>query len=156
MHDPDGVYVDATFGRGGHSRTILGKLSEKGRLIAFDRDPEAVRLTQENARHFAADNLHVYEGIFPAQAPEDLPTPDKVFIGGSTGHLGAIMDCIRERNPRALVTVSAISLETLAQAQSLLPDAAVTQIQAARGSRVGGHTLMRALNPVYLITGSAT
>ena len=39
---PDGTYVDATFGRGGHSRLILSKLSEAGRLIAFDRDPEAV------------------------------------------------------------------------------------------------------------------
>lgn len=39
---PDGIYVDATFGRGGHSRAILGRLGEKGRLIALDRDPEAV------------------------------------------------------------------------------------------------------------------
>lgn len=38
----DGHYVDATFGRGGHSRLILSSLSEQGRLIAFDRDPEAV------------------------------------------------------------------------------------------------------------------
>ncbi len=38
----DGVYVDGTFGRGGHSRAILAKLSEQGRLIALDRDPEAV------------------------------------------------------------------------------------------------------------------
>ena len=42
VHNPDGLYVDATFGRGGHSRTILGKLSDQGRLIAFDRDPEAI------------------------------------------------------------------------------------------------------------------
>lgn len=40
--NPDGIYVDGTFGRGGHSRRILAKLSEKGRLIAFDRDPAAV------------------------------------------------------------------------------------------------------------------
>jgi len=40
--DPDGTYVDATFGRGGHSRLILSRLSPAGRLIAFDKDPEAV------------------------------------------------------------------------------------------------------------------
>lgn len=39
---PDGVYVDATFGRGGHSRLILSRLGEQGRLIAMDRDPDAV------------------------------------------------------------------------------------------------------------------
>lgn len=38
----DGIYIDGTFGRGGHSQEILAKLSEKGRLIAFDQDPEAV------------------------------------------------------------------------------------------------------------------
>jgi 16S rRNA (cytosine1402-N4)-methyltransferase len=39
---PDGVYIDGTFGRGGHSRALLSRLSPRGRLIAFDRDPEAV------------------------------------------------------------------------------------------------------------------
>lgn len=38
----DGVYVDGTFGRGGHSRAILAKLAEAGRLIAFDKDPLAI------------------------------------------------------------------------------------------------------------------
>ena len=38
----DGTYVDGTFGRGGHSRLILSRLSPQGRLIAFDRDPQAV------------------------------------------------------------------------------------------------------------------
>jgi 16S rRNA (cytosine1402-N4)-methyltransferase len=40
---PDGVYVDATFGRGGHSRLILDRLGSRGRLIALDRDPDAMR-----------------------------------------------------------------------------------------------------------------
>ena len=39
---PDGVYVDGTFGRGGHSRLLLSKLSPRGRLIAFDKDPDAL------------------------------------------------------------------------------------------------------------------
>jgi len=39
---PDGVYVDGTFGRGGHSRLVLEKLSGRGRLIALDRDPAAI------------------------------------------------------------------------------------------------------------------
>ena len=40
--DPRGQYVDATFGRGGHARLILRRLAPEGRLIAFDKDPEAL------------------------------------------------------------------------------------------------------------------
>lgn len=40
---PDGIYVDATFGRGGHSREILARLGDSGRLIVFDQDPEAIQ-----------------------------------------------------------------------------------------------------------------
>ena len=40
--NPDGHYIDATFGRGGHSRLLLSQLSAQGRLTAFDKDPEAV------------------------------------------------------------------------------------------------------------------
>lgn len=43
----DGLYVDGTFGRGGHSRAILGRLGESGRLIAIDRDPEAIASAPE-------------------------------------------------------------------------------------------------------------
>ena len=43
----DGVYVDATFGRGGHSRAILERLGPAGRLIALDRDPQAVAAARE-------------------------------------------------------------------------------------------------------------
>jgi 16S rRNA (cytosine1402-N4)-methyltransferase len=39
---PDGIYVDGTFGRGGHSRAVLALLSPAGRLVAFDKDPEAI------------------------------------------------------------------------------------------------------------------
>ena len=43
----DGLYIDATFGRGGHSLAILDKLAHNGRLLVFDKDPEAVALAQK-------------------------------------------------------------------------------------------------------------
>ena len=54
LTNPDGVYVDGTFGRGGHSRLLLSKLSEKGRLFGIDKDPLAIAsgkaLEAEDAR----------------------------------------------------------------------------------------------------------
>lgn len=44
---PDGIYVDGTFGRGGHSRLILSRLAANGRLIAIDRDPQAIKAASE-------------------------------------------------------------------------------------------------------------
>ncbi len=48
---PDGTYLDGTFGRGGHSRAILSSLSSSGRLIAFDKDPQA----ESSAGQFSDD-----------------------------------------------------------------------------------------------------
>lgn len=54
LSKPSGIYVDATFGRGGHSREILKQLGPDARLIAIDKDPEAIavgeRLAQEDSR----------------------------------------------------------------------------------------------------------
>lgn len=50
ISSPDGKYADATFGGGGHSREILSRLSDKGRLIAFDRDADAVKRAIDNPR----------------------------------------------------------------------------------------------------------
>lgn len=49
---PDGVYMDLTFGRGGHSSEILQRLGDNGRLLAFDKDPEAIAFAHE---HFGSD-----------------------------------------------------------------------------------------------------
>ena len=65
---PDGTYVDATFGRGGHSRLILSRLDDSGRLIAFDKDPEAVAAANAiddrrfSIRHQGFAALHELDG----------------------------------------------------------------------------------------------
>ena len=56
----DGTYVDATFGRGGHSRAILARLGSAGRLIAIDRDPEALAF----AKRIVDSRLTVFQAEF--------------------------------------------------------------------------------------------
>lgn len=48
---PDGIYVDATFGRGSHTKAILNRLNPQGRVIAFDKDPEAVTFAKQHFSH---------------------------------------------------------------------------------------------------------
>ncbi|MBS3914665.1 MAG: 16S rRNA (cytosine(1402)-N(4))-methyltransferase RsmH [Bacteroidetes bacterium] len=50
VKDPSGIYVDATFGGGGHSRAILERLNDKGRLISFDRDSDASQNVPDDKR----------------------------------------------------------------------------------------------------------
>ncbi len=57
----DGVYVDGTFGRGGHSRAILDRLGPKGKLLAFDKDPEAIKFAQE---HFQDPRFTIFHASF--------------------------------------------------------------------------------------------
>lgn len=60
--DSDGFYIDGTFGRGGHSKRILDCLSDRGRLLVFDKDPEAV--AQARAMAEQDGRLSVHHGSF--------------------------------------------------------------------------------------------
>ena len=59
---PDGCYVDGTFGRGGHSQEIIKQLGENGKLLAFDKDPQAI--ITANAIAANDDRLQVKQGSF--------------------------------------------------------------------------------------------
>ena len=59
---PDGVYVDGTFGCGGHSRLILSKLGANGRLVVFDKDPQAIAVAWQLAE--ADKRVQVVHGGF--------------------------------------------------------------------------------------------
>lgn len=66
---PDGVYVDGTFGRGGHSRALLARLSPEARLVVFDKDPQAIEAA--NALRAEDARVRVVHGGF-GDMPEHL------------------------------------------------------------------------------------
>jgi len=109
---PDGVYVDGTFGRGGHSLALLAKLAPQGRLIAIDRDPEAVRAAAaitdprftivhsgfaDMAEQLAALGVHQVDGVLldlGVSSPQ-IDNPARGFSFRFDGPLDMRMDTTR-------------------------------------------------------------
>ncbi|NMH66382.1 16S rRNA (cytosine(1402)-N(4))-methyltransferase RsmH [Shewanella salipaludis] len=78
---PDGIYIDGTFGRGGHSRYLLSQLGPNGRLIAIDRDPQAIAAAEQ----FADDSrFQIVHGGFGQMA-------DYVAELGLTGKIDGVL-----------------------------------------------------------------
>ena len=94
ISSPDGIYADATFGGGGHSSEILSRLSDKGRLIAFDRDADAVERAFDDPRFCLIHNnfrfIHNFtlfdrwkeEGTGPVNGEEKWKEDDKDLVNG--------------------------------------------------------------------------
>ena len=150
---PDGTYVDATFGGGGHSRAILSLLGDGGRLIAFDQDADALAnalddprftLLNENFRHAKSFlRLHGVRKVDGLLA--DLGVSSHQFDvaerGFSTRYEGALdlrMDQRQELTARDIVnTVDEQELERLLRLYGELPNARqmARAIVAARADR---------------------
>jgi 16S rRNA (cytosine1402-N4)-methyltransferase len=84
---PDGVYVDGTYGRGGHSRLLLSRLGPTARLIAFDRDPEAVAAATQGATRVSDPRFSIHHANF-AQMCEVLATLGIAKVQGLLLDLG--------------------------------------------------------------------
>ena len=126
-----------------------------GRVFAVEKSPEGVLLLEANKVHHNAASLTIVRGTAPA-ALADLPAPDRVFIGGTSGGLSAILDVIFEKNPAARVVCTAVTLETVAEAAKLfagLEGADMVQVSATRTRQVGRYHLMDAQNPVWIFSG---
>lgn len=152
----DGVYWDIGAGTGSVG-VELALAAEQGRVFAIEYSPAALDLIHANRAKFCAWNLQVVED----RAPEGLaalPAPDGVFIGGSGGRLGVIVDLVLARNAQAHICISAIALETLSTALAVLErhgiEAQVTQIAVSRSRPAGDLHLLAANNPVFLVTGN--
>jgi len=67
---PDGIYLDGTFGRGGHSRALLARLSPRGRLVAIDRDPDAVTAAGAGSTRVEDPRFSIHHARFAEMAAE--------------------------------------------------------------------------------------
>ena len=151
---PEDVVYDIGAGTGSCTME-LARCANLGAVYAVECKPEAVQLIRENREK--TKNFHV--SVIEATAPDglnELPPPDCVFIGGSRGNLAEIVAACVEKNPKVRMVITAIALETLAQAQQAMAEfceVSITCVNISRAKTVGNYHMMTANNPVWVIGG---
>lgn len=131
-------------------------VARAGSVWAVERNAAGVRLIRENADAFGCGNVHAVPGVAP-EALAKLPVPDAVFVGGSAGELSSIVEAALEKNSQVRLCVPCVTVETLTEACALLSGSRfkgfeACQVSAARAEAVGSHHLMKAQNPVFLVS----
>lgn len=129
-------------------------LCPRGQVWAVERREDAAALIERNAAKFGVKNLRVVRGEAPA-ALEGLPAPSHVFIGGSGGAMGKIVEAALERNPEARVVINAVTPESVGEIAAVIRDFGfgeheLIQLTVARARPVGKAHLMEGLNPVWI------
>lgn len=144
-------------GAGTGSVSIEAALIARAGLVwAVERNATGVRLIRENADAFGCGNVHAVPGVAP-EALAKLPVPDAVFVGGSAGELPSIVEAALEKNSQVRLCVPCVTVETLTEACALLSGSRfkgfeACQVSTARAEAVGSHHLMKAQNPVFLVS----
>ena len=128
-----------------------------GQVFAVEQNEEAVKILYENRKNFNCGNINVVKGQAP-EAFQELPSPDKVFIGGSGGRLFEILTTVLEKNPYALIVINSIALETLTSILQLFQKLGIVtleiiQVSISKGEKTGGYHLMKGQNPIFIISG---
>lgn len=131
-------------------------VARAGSVWAVERNAAGVQLIRENADAFGCGNVHAVPGVAP-EALAKLPVPDAVFVGGSAGELPSIVEAALEKNSKVRLCVPCVTVETLTEACELLSGSRfkgfeACQVSAARAEVVGSHHLMKAQNPVFLVS----
>ena len=158
----DAVCWDIGSGTGGMTAE-LAMAAPRGEVLAVECDAAAYALTEKNVRRFALSQVKQYFGRAPEVLAE-LPKPDCVFVGGSTGEMAAIFTAVFEKNPAARVVATAVSLETIAELSELSAAyeragcrVECLQLSAAETKKLGRYHLLFGQNPtmLFLIEGGA-
>jgi len=158
--DSDSVVYDIGAGTGSVS-VECALAAYDGTVYAVEKKHEAIELINENAHKFCTANIIAAEGEAPS-ALEALPPPTHAFIGGSSSNMSEIIALLLRKNPAVRIVVNAVTLETLAHAQSCIKEFGFTRhettlVNISRSRTIGGYNMMNASNPVYVIVmeGSA-
>ncbi|MBF0482543.1 MAG: precorrin-6y C5,15-methyltransferase (decarboxylating) subunit CbiE [Desulfovibrionaceae bacterium] len=130
-------------------------LLPRGRVVAVEKNPARAAMIAENAARLHVFCVETVLGEMPG-CLENLPAPDRIFIGGGLGQGDAVLrEAARRLTPGGRLVVSAVLLSTLESARRALAElgltVAVDQIQLATGAPLAGDTQLKAHNPVFLI-----
>ncbi|RII29476.1 MAG: cobalamin biosynthesis bifunctional protein CbiET [Geobacter sp.] len=131
-------------------------LMPNGRIFAVEKNPQYITFINENLKKFCARNIKLVEAYAP-EGLDDLPDPDRVFIGGAGGKLDEIIDTIAQRlKPEGVVVINAVTLDTLTKAVEFLEDhgyaVEATCVNIAKTRSLTEYKMFEASNPVYVIT----
>ncbi|MBF1255693.1 MAG: precorrin-6Y C5,15-methyltransferase (decarboxylating) subunit CbiT, partial [Stomatobaculum longum] len=159
----DSICYDIGSGTGGMTAE-LAMAAPRGSVYAVECDADAFSLTGKNMERFALSQVEQVFGHAP-EALRDLPAPDCVFVGGSTGKIGEIFGTVFAKNPAARVVATAVSLETVSELSSLSAAyesvgyrTQCLQLSAAETKKMGRYHLLFGQNPtlLFLIEGDGT
>jgi len=151
----DSIVIDVGAGTGSVS-IECALICGKGKVYAVEKEKEAVELIRMNIDKFAAENVTVIEGSAP-DILQGLPAPDRVFIGGTGGNMDSIFEWIAKSTNKVRVVVNAISPESVYEALKSMEkwgykDAELVNAAVSKGCRAGGKHIMKAMNPIYIIS----
>lgn len=143
-------------GAGSGSCTVeMGLIAYEGKICTIEKNPTATELCKKNIARFGLDNITVYQGSAPEDLPEEF-VPDRLFIGGSGGNMGSIIEKYAVSPLR--IVISAITLESVSEALEALKangfeHIEIIQAAVARSKAAGTKHLMMGLNPITIISG---
>ena len=151
----EGVFWDVGSGSGSISLEA-SRLCPALQIFAVEKDQQRINTIKTNMQRYNARNVEVILGSAP-DALTDLPAPDRVFIGGSSGKVGDIVRLINEKMPSGIIVINAVTLETLNDSLSSLDQSLfsveISEISVSRSKVVAGKRQMNALNPVFVAKG---